>query len=70
MYLDMIVRLVKDWPEAPPQVRALAARFYIGADTQADLERQSRPLVGWEGAAPISPRQAAFIIESKDRYVS
>lgn len=69
MFLQMLNRLRADWPEQRRAVHVLAARYYIGADTREDLERQGRPLVGWSGKSPLTSAEVSAIIEARDKYL-
>lgn len=69
-YTDILFRLLAAWPEARYTVKAMAARFYVGADTEEDLRRHTKPLHGWSGKPVLTEREADAIILVKVDYVA
>jgi hypothetical protein len=67
-YTDILFRLLADWPEQRYSVKALAARFYVGADTEDDLRRLAKPLHGWSGKPPLTIAEVDAIVEAKGQY--
>lgn len=67
-YTDILFRLLADWPEQRFTVKALAARFYVGSDTEADLRRLAKPLHGWSGKPALSTSEVDGIVAAKDSY--
>ncbi len=43
-FTEMREHLRATWPDESDKVRTIAARYYIGAETDADLETISTPL--------------------------
>lgn len=67
-YCDMLFRLIKDWPEQDYTICALAARYYIGADSVEDLELL---VTGGEWTRSLLTRSALkAILIQKEHYDS
>lgn len=43
-FTQLLAELTEAWPGTPRHLLVLATRFYLGADTKADLERMARPM--------------------------
>ena len=67
-YTEMKAQLDATWREQPNHVRAIAARYYVGAETAATLRMlaSERPVSGDFRLPPaLSDRQVQFIINSR-----
>ena len=69
-YTDILYRLLTDWPEQSFTVKAMAARFYIGADTEADLRRYTSVAIGWSGKPTLSNSEVDGIVAARGSYVA
>lgn len=43
-FTEILAELDAIWREQPRHVRVLATRYYLGAETRADLERLTMPM--------------------------
>ena len=43
-YTQLLAEINATWPEQPRHVRVLATRYYLGAESRADLERLTKPM--------------------------
>jgi len=67
-YTDILFRLLADWPEQGFTVKAMAARFYVGADTEADLRRYTKTAIGWCGKPTLTTAEVDGIVQARGQY--
>jgi hypothetical protein len=67
-YTDILFQLLLSWPEQSYAVKALAARYYVGADTEADLRRIASHEFGWGRKPPLTNSEVDAIISQRELY--
>ena len=67
-YTDMLFKVIKDHPDWSPKVHVLAARYYLGDESDEDMEAHTQPRPIFRGHVQkplLTIKEARDIIEAR-----